>query len=55
MRLVLSVMQGGSRRSAIYASLNWKHGDIDDFLTAKDWQNMPVGNTGQKLVGHQAG
>ena len=43
------VMQGGSRRSAIYASLNWKHGDIDDFLTAKDWQNMPVGNTGQSL------
>ena len=24
------VMQGGSRRSAIYASLNWKHRDIDD-------------------------
>ena len=22
------VMQGGSRRSAIYASLNWKHGDV---------------------------
>ena len=43
------VMQGGSRRSAIYASLNWKHGDIDDFLTAKDWQNMPVGSTGQSL------
>ena len=22
------VMQGGSRRSAIYASLNWQHADI---------------------------
>jgi len=31
------VMQGGSRRSAIYASLNWQHGDIQDFLVAKNW------------------
>lgn len=31
-----NVMQGGSRRSAIYASLHWKHGDINDFLVAKD-------------------
>jgi ribonucleoside-diphosphate reductase alpha chain len=43
------VMQGGSRRSAIYASLNWKHGDIQGFLKAKDWASMPVGNTGQTL------
>lgn len=43
------VMQGGSRRSAIYASLNWKHGDVMEFLNAKDWQSMPVGNTGQSL------
>jgi len=43
------VMQGGSRRSAIYASLNWKHGDIQDFLKAKDWQSMPVGSTGKSL------
>ena len=42
-------MQGGSRRSAIYASLNWKHGDIHDFLKAKDWQSMPVGSTGKTL------
>jgi|TARA_R110000787_G_scaffold66384_1_gene149153 ribonucleoside-diphosphate reductase alpha chain len=40
------VMQGGSRRSAIYASLNWKHPDIDKFLTSKNWNDMPVGNTG---------
>ena len=31
------VMQGGSRRSAIYASLNWAHDDIRDFLVAKNW------------------
>lgn len=32
-----NVMQGGSRRSAIYASLNWRHDDIDQFLTIKNW------------------
>ena len=40
------VMQGGSRRSAIYASLNWQHRDIEQFLSAKNWYDMPVGNTG---------
>lgn len=40
------VMQGGSRRSAIYASLNWKHGDIHSFIRSKDWHNQPVGSTG---------
>lgn len=43
------VMQGGSRRSAIYASLNWKHDDIDSFLTVKDWDKYPVGSTGKTL------
>lgn len=43
------VMQGGSRRSALYASLNWKHGDIWEFLKAKDWKDMPVGTTGYNL------
>jgi ribonucleoside-diphosphate reductase alpha chain len=32
-----NVMQGGSRRSAIYASLNWQHEDIPLFLQAKNW------------------
>lgn len=36
------VMQGGSRRSAILASLNWKHLDIGEFLHCKDWYSMPV-------------
>ena len=35
-----NVMQGGSRRSAIYASLNWRHGDARAFLGAKDWEGM---------------
>jgi ribonucleoside-diphosphate reductase alpha chain len=39
------VMQGGSRRSAIYASLNWKHKDINDFLYAKNWDDMEIGGT----------
>ena len=41
-----NVMQGGSRRSAMYASLHWKHNDIPNFLIAKDWDKLPVGNTG---------
>jgi len=44
------VMQGGSRRSAIYASLNWQHRDADIFLHSKNWQDMPVGNTGLNLA-----
>lgn len=38
-----NVMQGGSRRSAIYASLHYWHPDIMDFIKAKDWKNMPIG------------
>lgn len=38
------VMQGGSRRSAIYASLNWKHEDIPLFLKAKNWKSLQIGN-----------
>lgn len=40
------IMQGGSRRSAIYASLNHKHADVHDFLTIKDWDNQPAGTSG---------
>ena len=35
-----NVMQGGSRRSAIYASLNWQHEDIPEFLRAKNWSQQ---------------
>lgn len=35
-----NVMQGGSRRSAIYASLNWQHEDISAFLKVKNWSDV---------------
>lgn len=37
-----NVMQGGSRRSAIYASLNWQHGDIEKFLGIKNWDEVKI-------------
>lgn len=37
-----NVMQGGSRRSAIYASINWKHEDIPLFMKAKNWHEQSV-------------
>jgi ribonucleoside-diphosphate reductase alpha chain len=37
-----NVMQGGSRRSAIYASLNWQHEDITEFLKAKNWHEQVI-------------
>jgi ribonucleoside-diphosphate reductase alpha chain len=43
-----NVMQGGSRRSAIYASLNWQHGDADLFLKAKDWKSVLIGKAKKK-------
>lgn len=43
------VIQGGTRRSAIYASLNWKHSDIPEFLTVKDWTRYPIAGTEKTL------
>jgi ribonucleoside-diphosphate reductase alpha chain len=34
-----NVMQGGSRRSAVYASLNWQHTDARELLTTKNWSD----------------
>jgi|WetSurMetagenome_2_1015567.scaffolds.fasta_scaffold03042_11 ribonucleoside-diphosphate reductase alpha chain len=31
------IMQGGNRRSAIWAGLNWKHSDIHKFIRIKNW------------------
>jgi len=45
-----NVRQGASRRSAMYASLNWQHGDIEDFIVAKDWHNMKIGNSNMTLA-----
>lgn len=43
------IMQGGSRRSAIYASLNWKHGDIYKFLASKNWHEQVIPGTDKTL------
>lgn len=32
-----NVMQGGARRSAIWAGLSWWHADVFDFINVKDW------------------
>ena len=44
-----NVMQGGSRRSAIYASLNCRHGDIQEFLHVKNWDSIMVPGTDKSL------
>tara|TARA_R100000049_G_C1942626_1_gene87029 strand:+ start:1 stop:1350 length:1350 start_codon:yes stop_codon:yes gene_type:complete len=36
------VMQGGSRRSALYGSMNWQHEDIWDFMKMKNWHDIPI-------------
>lgn len=36
------IMQGGSRRSAIWARLGWKHPDVNKFITLKDWPDWLV-------------
>jgi ribonucleoside-diphosphate reductase alpha chain len=33
------IMQGGARRSAIWAGLNWKHPDIHKFIRSKNWSD----------------
>lgn len=43
------VMQGGSRRSAMYASLDETHPDAYDWIFAKDWRNMPIAGTGMSV------
>jgi ribonucleoside-diphosphate reductase alpha chain len=40
-----NVMQGGSRRSALYGSMNWQHEDAWKLLHSKNWHDMNVGNT----------
>lgn len=33
------IMQGGQRRSAIWAGLNWSHGDIEKFMNVKNYSD----------------
>jgi ribonucleoside-diphosphate reductase alpha chain len=37
-----NVMQGGSRRSALYGSLNWAHEDASNLLKAKNWHDLKI-------------
>jgi ribonucleoside-diphosphate reductase alpha chain len=43
------VMQGGSRRSAIYASLSHSHTDIESFLGVKNWSDIRIPGTKSTL------
>lgn len=38
-------VQGGGRRSAIYASLAREHGDVHDFLALKNWHEVKIPGT----------
>ena len=40
-----NVMQGGSRRSALYGSMDASHGDIWELLHAKNWHDMKIEDT----------
>jgi ribonucleoside-diphosphate reductase alpha chain len=37
-----NIMQGGSRRSAIWAGLHWNHPDVFSFMAVKDWDEKTV-------------
>lgn len=50
-----NVMQGGSRRSAIYASLNWLHEDVEAFLKLKNWHEMKIPGTDITLADAKVG
>jgi ribonucleoside-diphosphate reductase alpha chain len=43
------VMQGGSRRSAIYASLSHSHQDTQQFLEVKNWHDIRIPGTKSTL------
>lgn len=33
------IMQGGSRRSAIWSGLSWRHNDVKEFINIKNWSD----------------
>ena len=45
-----NVMQGGSRRSALYGSMNWQHEDAKHLLSAKNWHDMYLGKQKEYTV-----
>ena len=40
-----NVMQGAQDGQRCMRHLHWKHGDINEFLEMKNWDEMPVGDT----------
>ena len=50
-----NVMQGGSRRSALYGSLNWQHEDAVHLLKEKNWHDMTVPGTNISLADAKKG
>ena len=45
-----NVMQGGSRRSALYGSLSASHGDIWDFLHYKNWHETKIAGSDMSIA-----
>ena len=45
-----NVMQGGSRRSALYGSMSWQHEDAKHLLSAKNWHEMHLGKQKEYTV-----
>jgi ribonucleoside-diphosphate reductase alpha chain len=45
-----NVKQGGDRRSAIYGCLDHRHADAPQWLVAKNWHDMPAGNSGLTIA-----
>ena len=45
-----NVMQGGSRRSALYGSMNWQHEDAWDLLHVKNWHDIKLGGSKEYSV-----
>ena len=43
-----NVMQGGSRRSALYGSMNWQHEDARSLLYSKNWHDMIIAEAYKK-------
>ena len=50
-----NVMQGGSRRSALYGSLSASHGDIWEFLHYKNWHDRKIAGSDMTVADAKKG